>query len=92
MKQVNFETLVGQQVLIFSVALNSSASPEAVTVRGVDAGGVWVEHQAVTDTMLKGIGRTMFEGTPLTYLPFWRISLAACGMDTPAISSEAIEQ
>jgi|HubBroStandDraft_6_1064221.scaffolds.fasta_scaffold13171_3 hypothetical protein len=92
MEQVNFEKLVGQEVLIFSDALKGKSAPEKVTVRGVDAGGIWIECQSITDTMLKGIGKTMFEGTPLTYVPFWRISLAACGMDMPAISSESIQQ
>lgn len=92
MDRINFGTLVGHQVLIFSTALNSAGTPETVTVRGVDAGGVWIEHQPITDTMLEGIGKTMFEGTPLTYLPFWRISLAFCGMDLPAISSQSISQ
>ena len=40
MNQVNFETLVGHQVVIFSGVLNPSGAPETVTVRGVDAGDV----------------------------------------------------
>lgn len=42
MNQVNFETLVGHQFVIFSGVLNPSGAPETVTVRGVDAGGVWI--------------------------------------------------
>ena len=41
MNQVNFETLVGHQ-FVFSGVLNPSGAPETVTVRGVDAGGVWI--------------------------------------------------
>ena len=86
--QTNFETLVNQEVLIISNALTDGAGP--VTIRGVDAGGIWVECQEITDAFLKQLGKTMFEGTPITYIPFWRISLAAIGKAIPSISSESV--
>ncbi len=39
---LTFWTLVGHQFVIFSGVLNPSGAPETVTVRGVDAGGVWI--------------------------------------------------
>jgi hypothetical protein len=92
MDKVNFETLVGQVVAIFSIALLGATTPAFVTVRGVDHGGVWFESQEITDQLLGGVGTTMLARTALTYLPFWRISLACCGMDVPSISTESIEQ
>jgi hypothetical protein len=88
MENISFEKLVGQQVMLISSVLNQNSIPELVTVRGVDGGGIWIESQTLTDAMLKGLGKTMLEGTPVTFVPFWRISLAACGSDLPAISSE----
>jgi hypothetical protein len=89
MQHINFAKLVGQEVLLISPVLDKDA-PVTVTVRGVDAGGIWIECQSLTDIFLRSTGKTMFEGTPITFVPFWRISLAIVGSDVPAISSEGI--
>lgn len=91
MENINFRALIGERVMILSTVLDPQ-DPVVVTVRGVDYGGIWVEAQTITDTFLKSIKEQMFEGTPITYVPFWRITLAVTARNVPAISSEGIEQ
>ncbi len=91
MENINFGSLLGKEVMILSTVLHPK-DPLAVTIRGVDYGGVWVEAQTVTNNFLKSVNQQMYEGTPITYVPFWRISLAITGRDVPAISSEGISQ
>lgn len=85
----NFNELIGEDVLILSTVLDPDL-PKKVRVHGIDYGGVWIESQEHTDHLLKSVRKTMLEGTPLIYVPFWRIQLAICGLDVPAISSEGI--
>ncbi|MGH9735807.1 MAG: hypothetical protein ACRD8A_14600 [Candidatus Acidiferrales bacterium] len=87
----NFKKLVGEDIALVSPLLGSDA-PEKVRVHGVDYGGIWIESQKVTDSLLQSTQQTMSENTPLIFVPFSKITFAVCGWNVPAISSEGIAQ
>ena len=87
----NFESLIGQNVVIVSPAFNNGEAPEKVRLHGIDHGGVWIESQLLTDRFLETTKEIMANKTLITFLPFWKISLAFSAADMPSISSKIMQ-
>jgi hypothetical protein len=62
---------VDREVYLLYIDPNSAVNK--VLLKGVDAGGVWIEHQLFTDNMLKLINQTAGDKTPLVFVPYAQI-------------------
>ena len=92
MENINFSSLIGSQVTILSKFLDPTLAPVNATVRGVEAGGIWIETQHLTDLILKAIGQSTYEATPVFFLSFAAIYCVIATQDVPSISSEGISE
>jgi hypothetical protein len=90
MDALNFQSILGKTITIFSKALDSELAPISATVHGAEAGGIWIESQKLTDDVLKALGQQMFEATPIIFLPFAQISWVIVLGDVPSISSKTV--
>ena len=63
-----------------------------ITIRliSVDAGGIWVESQEYTDWLLKTLGRTQANTTPVLFLPFGSIDYLTYLADLPSLSAASL--
>ncbi len=93
MERLHFGTMLGKEVLIVSRVLFPNSEPLQATIRGAEAGGIWIEAQKLTDMMLKIVLRqTVFQATPVFFLRFSSIDWAFVLQDVPSISSEGIAE
>jgi hypothetical protein len=93
MDRQHFGTMIGKEVIIVSTVLFPDGEPLTATIRGSEAGGIWIESQKLTDLMLKIVLKTgMFEVTPIFFLPFSSMEWAFVLGEVPSISSEGIAE
>lgn len=77
--------------MIVSKVLFPNSKPVNATIRGAEAGGIWIESQELTDLMLKIVlETTIFAATPIYFLPFSSMEYVVVLQDVPSISSEGI--
>ena len=85
--------MIGKEVIIVSKILFPTGELLTATVRGNEAGGIWIESQKLTDLMLKiALKTTVFGATPIFFVPFSSIDWAVVLEDVPSISSEGIAE
>jgi hypothetical protein len=89
---VKFNKLIGHEVIIFSRVLESSLKPIPATIRGAEAGGIWIESQHTTDLVLEVLREKMLAATPIFFLPFSAISyVMVLRGGVPSMSSDIAE-
>jgi hypothetical protein len=88
-RNMTFAQLVGQTVVAL-VPLISATNFQNLKLHGVEAGGIWVESQALTELGLKAAEATMAPKTPMFFLPFWQIRFVMVSLDVPAISEKGL--
>lgn len=57
-----------------------------VRLRGVEAGGIWIESQELTNQILQNAGASSAPRTPIVFLPYHAISQAVHFVDEPALN------
>jgi hypothetical protein len=91
--RIHFGTMLDQEILIVSQRLFPDSEPIPATVRGAEAGGIWVESQKITDLMLRlVVQQSMSEVTPVVFVPFSSIDWILTFKNIPSISSEGIAE
>jgi hypothetical protein len=86
---MNFKDLIGQ-VVIAAVPFIHETKLQQLKIHGAEAGGIWVESQALIDTTLKAAGVTMGKKTPIFFLPFDQIIFAVWSIDQPSLSEKGL--
>lgn len=84
---MKFEELIGRTVPILIPMIHPKILQEVV-IRGVEHGGIWIESENMTQTMLQGLNLPASQ-TPLFFVPFHEIKYALCGGGTTALSEKA---
>lgn len=83
---MNFESLIGKTMLIVIPLMDPPL--QEVTIRGVEAGGIWIESAKLTSTFLATLNVPAIK-TPIFFLPFHAIKLAFYPSESLALSEEA---
>jgi hypothetical protein len=80
---------VGQTVLIRSIPVDEQR-PTVVKLVDVEAGGIWIESQDLTDHWLAELKVTSSPKTLVWFLPYAKISWIMGSEDYPALSEKAL--
>ena len=86
---MNFSDLIGENVVAM-VPIIHSKTFQLLKIHGVEAGGIWVESETLTDSVLQTIGASAATKTPLFFVPFHEIRFAMYGKDLPSISTRSL--
>ena len=85
---MQFQDYIGQ-IILFQIPRFDEFKYWKFKVLGVDAGGVWVENQEVTDALLHSFGLQTMPKTPVFFLPYHVISLVLAPMDVVALDEKS---
>lgn len=84
---MEFKNLIGRSAL-FILTADIGPHRETFKVVGVDYGGVWVEHQSVTDLTHKELGEQALHKTPVMFIPYHRILSVFAESDKVSLSEK----
>ena len=78
---------VGDEIML--IIPDIDALPQLVTLLGVEAGGIWIESQPLTNRLLKTIGQQTWPASPAFFFPYHAIRLGIGKSTAPALGEEA---
>ena len=78
--------IVGEEIL---VSVTTHHGFRRVKLLGVEAGGIWIESQLLTNAILRGIGEATSLRTPILFLPYHRVSEIVHSIDVPVLGEKA---
>jgi hypothetical protein len=87
MSQVQFSDHVGSQIWIMVKRIPGRL--QSVKLVGVETGGLWIEHQEITNAILQSVGVPTAAKTPLVFLPYGEISLAMISVEGIVLDEKA---
>jgi hypothetical protein len=85
---MQFTDYIGQDILV-KIPLLHENDFQRVRLRGVDAGGLWIESQKFTNEMLALTGAQASPRTIVVFFPYHAISFAFQSVDEIALSESA---
>jgi hypothetical protein len=85
---MQFSELIGQTVLLIIPKMHP-VKLQKVKVLGVEAGGLWLESQEVTNILLETAGAPSAPRTLAIFLPWHQISEGAHSVDGPSLNEKA---
>jgi hypothetical protein len=88
MKPVQFSDRIGDDVLI-SLVIDATKRLHRVKLVGVEAGGLWIQSQELTTMLLRSSGVATHPKTPVIFVPYHQIFLAAASTDEVALDEKA---
>jgi hypothetical protein len=83
--------LVGRKIVLFSKSPFTLGKAQAVTLHGVESGGIWIETEILNDATLQMLETTMLAGTPVIFLPYNTIDAILAGIPKTLISEGLTE-
>lgn len=86
---MKLEDLVGGSILVQMPRSGDEARLWRMKLLGVEAGGIWVESQDITNRILQTVGVTSATRTPIVFLPYHQISLAMTSIPETALDEKA---
>jgi hypothetical protein len=86
---VQFADLIGQQILVLIPKINTTLY-QKVKLHGVEAGGLWLESQDVTNALLQTLGAPATEKTVVFFWPYHQILFAISSIDQPSFDERAL--
>ena len=87
--KVSFEKLVGEYILVATDVFGKERKLHRVTLRGVEAGGLWLESNEFMQDMMRELKKQALEKTPVFFLPYHRIHFVISSTGTVALSESA---
>ena len=81
--------MIGQAVFGLVPIIHKTTFQQLMLL-GVEAGGIWVECQALTDTILKVAGVSSSPATPVFFLPFSQVSFLLVQGKGMSLSEKAL--
>jgi hypothetical protein len=86
---MKFGEMIGQNVFAV-VPFIHATKLQTLKIHGAEAGGIWVECQALTDLLLKAVGAQVAPKTPIFFLPFQQLLFAGSSIDQPSLSEKGL--
>lgn len=78
---------IGDSIML--VIPDLDPKPQLVTLLGVEAGGIWIESQPLTNKLLETIGQQVWPASPTFFFPYHAIRLGIGKSNAPALGEEA---
>jgi hypothetical protein len=88
MDKPTLQTLVGQQIRALIPILQST--PTDIIIRGVEVGGIWIEHDRTTQKIMRDLGQAVSEETALLFVPYSGIGYLLGWMEKIALSESKL--
>jgi hypothetical protein len=85
---MNLQNLVDEHVLVLIPRIHESQY-QKVKLHGVEAGGIWIESQNITNAILQSVGSQVAPKTPIFFFPYHQISFVIGRLDVPALDEKA---
>jgi hypothetical protein len=85
---MKFENLIGQHILLKVHRIDPTVY-QHVKLLGVEAGGLWIESQTLTNAMLQAMGVASAPKTAAFFFPYHEISFAITSIEGPALDEKA---
>jgi hypothetical protein len=73
---INFRVIFEQQSALWLKSPVLSKDVLEVKLEGVEEGGIWVQHQSVTNVMLQALDKPSLEGEFVVFVPYSAIQFA----------------
>jgi hypothetical protein len=86
---VQFSELVGERILLVAPKLLGETTIQEVKLIGVEAGGLWIESQFITNSLLQSIGKAASPKTMVVFVPYQEITFAMTSIDGPSLDEKA---
>jgi hypothetical protein len=80
---------VGRDLVVLIPRLNSDVERK-VRLHGVEAGGIWIESQQVTNELLTRIGVSIAPKTMIFFFAYSEIVYAMTSIDQPALNETTL--
>lgn len=87
--RVSFAQLVGKKIAISSSLFGAKNELHYVMLRGVEAGGIWVENNELIQETMKNLKKQALEKTPIIFLPYHQIHVVIVQADSVALSESS---
>jgi hypothetical protein len=84
---INFESLIGKTIPIM-IPIISPNDLLDVIIRGVEAGGIWIESEKMTQHILTSLAQPALK-TPVFFVPYHEIKFAYYATESLALSEKA---
>jgi hypothetical protein len=84
---VKFNDLIDKKVSMI-ISMIAERELQDVIIRGVDYGGLWIEHEPYTQSLLAGMNLPAGR-TPLLFVPYHGIKYAVLPTDKISLSEKA---
>jgi hypothetical protein len=88
MNQMELKSLVGSSIAITIPRVGKK--PLHVTLIGVEAGGIWIESQGMTDALLGAAKVNASAKTPVFFLPYNEIAVILHLVDKMSLNERAL--
>jgi hypothetical protein len=85
---MQFSDILNQEVIVLIPKLDP-VKLKVVKVVGVEAGGVWIESQEITNTLLQMLKVSSAPKRPLFFFPYHQITLAMYAMPGTSLDEKA---
>jgi hypothetical protein len=80
---------VGRDLVVLIPRLNSGVE-QKVRLHGVDAGGIWIESQQLTNELLTRVGVSVAPKTMIFFFPYAEMVYAMTSIDQPALNETTL--
>jgi hypothetical protein len=85
---MQFAELLNQEILVLIPRVHPKLH-HYVRLVGVESGGIWIESQDFTNTMLQTIGTATAPNSPVFFLPYSEIAVAIATVAGPSLNERA---
>lgn len=85
---MQFEQLIGSQISLLMPTVHKTQHQHFV-LRGVEAGGLWLESQMLANYVLGQIGVASTPKTIAIFVPYHQFDAAFASLDLPSLNEKA---
>ena len=85
---MNFEKMIGQHILVKINRIDQTKYQD-VKLLGVEAGGLWIESQTLTNAMLQAMQIPSAPKTAAFFFPYHEISFAISAIEGPSLDEKS---
>lgn len=84
----SLQTLIGKQVSALIPVLHPSTLTE-ITIHAIEVGGIWIEHNPMTQKILRDTNQAASEKTVVLFVPYSGIGYLVGWIEKTALSESA---
>jgi hypothetical protein len=86
---MQFTDLIGDSIFVKSPLMDKDSKLTEVKLLGVEAGGLWIQSQVLTNAVLDFFGASSAGKTPIFFLPYHEIICVVTTIDEIALGEKA---